>query len=67
MSTIKQLIAELKAGKCLAAKDIADLAYALHGAMVDADVPEMLWITTSFEDMGDCMVVAMRNSELEPA
>ena len=53
MSTIKHLIAELAAGKLPAAKDIEELAYTLHSAMLDA--PEMMWLPISFEDMGDAM------------
>lgn len=53
MSTIKRLIAELAAGKLPAAKDIEELAYTFHSAMLDA--PEMMWLSISFEDMGDAM------------
>lgn len=53
MSTIKRLIAELAAGKLPAAKEIEELAYTLHSAMLDA--PEMTWMPISFEEMGDAM------------
>lgn len=53
MSTIRKLITELAAGKLPAAKDIEELAYMFHSAMLDA--PEMRWLPISFEDMGDAM------------
>lgn len=65
MSTIKKLIAELEAGKLPAAKDIEELCYALHGAQVDKDAPELLWMSTSFEDMADVMTKAIECSERE--
>lgn len=61
----QQLIAALDRGPCPSAEDIKALAYALHGTMVAADVPEMLWLNTSFEDMGDAMVKAMRCAEAD--
>ena len=63
MSTIRKLIAELKAGMLPGAKDIEDLAYVLHSAMLDA--PEMTWLPISFEDMGDAMNTAIKCAACE--
>jgi hypothetical protein len=61
MSTIRKLIAELAAGKLPAAKEIEELAYMFHSAMLDA--PEMRWLPISFEDMGDTMHKAIECAE----
>ena len=61
MSTIRRLIAELKSGMLPGAKDIEDLAYVLHSAMLDA--PEMTWMPITFEDMGDAMHKAIECAE----
>lgn len=58
-SAIKFLIAECKNGHCPSAKDIQELCYALHSAMVDIDAPELLWLDHSFEDQGDSYTRAM--------
>jgi len=46
--------------ECPSAADIELLCTALHAAMVDADVPELLWTSLTFEDMSDALVVAGR-------
>lgn len=65
MSTIKKLIAELKAGKLPATEDILEFCTALHSCQVDKDAPELLWMSTSFEDMADVMTSAIKCSERE--
>lgn len=58
MSTIKQLTADLATGPCPSSKDLQALCTALHATMVRNDVPELLWLSTSFEDMADALVQA---------
>jgi hypothetical protein len=63
MHPIETLTFDLLQGKCPTAIQIQNLCYALHHAMVEANVPEMLWLHVSFEDMGDHMHKAIKNSE----
>jgi hypothetical protein len=56
---IKQLIEELSSGPTPSDEDIKALCYALHASMVRNDVPSLLWLSVSFEDMGDLMHKAM--------
>ena len=65
--SIKTLIAELENGKLPAAEDIKALCYALHSCMVDKDVPEFLWLSETFENMGDYMHVVIECSKREEA
>lgn len=60
MSTIKQLIAELEAGKLPSVDDMRDLCTALHGCQVDKDAPELLWMSVNFEQMADVMTQAIK-------
>ena len=62
MHPIETLTFDLLQGKCPTATQIQNLCYALHFAMVDADADEMLWLEVSFEDMGDHMIKAIKNS-----
>ena len=62
MHPIETLTFDLLQGKCPSASHIANLCYALHFAMVEADVPEMDVLEVSFEDMGDHMIKAIKNS-----
>ncbi len=62
---LKQVIAELKKGKLPSAEEIVQFCTALHGAQVDKDAPELLWMSTSFEDMADVMTKAIKCSERE--
>ena len=65
MHPIETLTFDLLQGKCPTASQIANLCYALHFAMVEANTEEMIWLEVSFEDMGDHMIKAIKNSTTE--
>ena len=56
---IEELIDELATGPTPSDEDIKALCYALHSSMVRNNVPSLLWLSVSFEDMGDLMHKAM--------
>ena len=60
MTPTAQLIAALQAGHCPTAEELHDLCTAIHASQVDCDAPELLWMTTSFEDMADGITRALR-------
>lgn len=62
MHPIETLTFDLLQGKCPTASQIANLCYALHFAMVDANAEEMTCLEVSFEDMGDHMIKAIKNA-----
>jgi hypothetical protein len=57
---IQSLVLELESGPAPSNEDIKDLCHALHASMVRNDVPSLLWLSVSFEDMGDLMYKAMK-------
>ena len=65
MSNFKKAIEDIKAGKLPSADDILEFCTALHSCQVDKDAPELLWMSTSFEDMADVMTKAIECSERE--
>lgn len=62
MVTLKQVMAT---NKLPSAEEIQAFCTWLHGLQVDHDAPEMLWMSTSFEDMADVMTKAIVCSERE--
>lgn len=62
MNLVKQLIAQLKTpNKCPSAADLRDLSYEIHSAQVNCAAPELIWMSSSFEDMGDVLTTAINN------
>ena len=57
-------IESLKHGPLPSAIELRELCTALHAALIDT--PEMLWMTSSWEDMADVLTVAMECIESEP-
>ena len=56
LSPAGQFLAVLATGHKPTAKELKELAYALHAAQ--ADCLEMQWMPVTFEDVGDAMVMA---------
>lgn len=61
MSPTRQFIALIsQPNKCPSAQDLRDLAYALHAAQAACDARELMWMSSTFEDMGDVMASSIK-------
>jgi len=65
MSNFKKAIEDIKAGKLPSADDILEFCTALHSCQVNKDAPELIWMSSSFEDMADVMTLAIRCADRE--
>jgi len=60
MTPAKEFIEALKNGYIPDAIDMQTICYELHMAMITGDMPELQWISPSFEDMGDTVYTAIQ-------
>lgn len=65
MKTPTQTYIEAIRKICPSDTELQALCTAVHAAMVDADVSELLWMSINFEDLGDAITTAVEVSHTD--